>query len=379
MAFPGGSKKNVTRSGDIVRDRVKNTEPDWVIEPGKVIAFWEARGVIDDWRAAHRHILNTFQAFLRNRTRGTKIVVAQRHKRLKTIIDKLQRFPTMQLARMDDVAGCRLIFPTVEELYVFREQIHAARIQHRRKNDVDKYDYIKSPKSTGYRGIHDVYEYNARSTLGAPYKGLLIELQYRTIYQHAWATCVEVVGFITESQPKFERGDDRYGTILQYASELIAREYEKRNSCVPELSNRELVDAFLKLDDELNFMSMLRGIHAVDRDIDARKNVILIFSDKEPLRTISFENSSDAVRKLFSLEKEIDITKDVVLVRADTGDEVRDAFRNYFSDAREFIRYVETACNNLMRDDFAFVFVPSEAEDDLEAQDEAFENEGFKF
>jgi len=32
--------------------------------------------------------------------------------------------------------------------------------------------------------------------------------------QHAWATAVEVIGLITESQPKFQRGDNRYERLL---------------------------------------------------------------------------------------------------------------------------------------------------------------------
>lgn len=195
VAFPGGSRERVNRAGDAVRDGAPSEED---------------LDVINTWRAAHRAVLNTFQAILRNRTHGKDIIVAQRHKRRTTIFDKLRRLPGMRLARMDDVAGCRLIFKTSEELYSFRKTLHAARFKHERKNETDKYDYLKSPKDTGYRGVHDVYAYDVNSSHGAAYKGLLLELQYRTIYQHAWATAVEVIGLITESQPKFQKGDKRY-------------------------------------------------------------------------------------------------------------------------------------------------------------------------
>ena len=99
--FPGGSKERVSKAGDAVRHG-HATEEDL--------------DVINTWRAAHRAVLNTFQAILRNRTRGLKIAVAQRHKRRSTIFDKLNRLPGMRLARMDDVAGCRLIFDTVDTL-----------------------------------------------------------------------------------------------------------------------------------------------------------------------------------------------------------------------------------------------------------------------
>jgi ppGpp synthetase/RelA/SpoT-type nucleotidyltranferase len=186
--FPGGSKSRVNRAGERVRS---------------CIATPEDLRVIDEWRAAHRNVLNTFQAILRIRTKDMDVTVAQRHKRKRTIFDKLERFPRMHLARMDDVAGCRLIFRTIPELYEFRDVFLKARFKHQRRNDLDKYDYIKHPKKTGYRGVHDVYEYDVRSEAGRRLKGLYVEIQYRTLVQHAWATAVEVIGFITESQPKF--------------------------------------------------------------------------------------------------------------------------------------------------------------------------------
>lgn len=77
--------------------------------------------VINNWRASHAYILNTFQATLRNRTRKTDIAVAQRLKRMRTIVSKLDRQQKMELARMDDIVGCRLIFPDIKTLIEFRK------------------------------------------------------------------------------------------------------------------------------------------------------------------------------------------------------------------------------------------------------------------
>ena len=82
VTFPGGSKSRVNKAGDAVRNG--NPTPDDI-------------DVIDRWREAHRYVLNTFQAILRNRTKNSRIVVAQRHKRKRTIFGKLQRFPGWNL------------------------------------------------------------------------------------------------------------------------------------------------------------------------------------------------------------------------------------------------------------------------------------------
>jgi putative GTP pyrophosphokinase len=127
-----------------------------------------------------------------------------------------------------------------------------ANFNHVLRNEIDKHDYIKSPNHrTGYRGVHDVYEYDVKSTSGAPYKGLLIEIQYGTKYEHAWATCVEMVGFITETQPKSQHGDRMFQTILEFASEIIARVFEKRKSKHPDITDAELIYQFLSLDKRL--------------------------------------------------------------------------------------------------------------------------------
>jgi putative GTP pyrophosphokinase len=330
--YPGGSKGRVRRAGENVR---------------RGIATAEDMAVIDEWRAAHRPVLNTFQAILRNRTRRTEVVVAQRHKRKRTIFDKLTRYPKMELSRMDDVAGCRLIFNSIDELQHFRAAFHKARFNHKRKNEDDKYDYIKNPNPhTGYRGIHDIYEYDVNSPYGDQYKGLLIEIQYRTKYQHAWATCVELIGFITENQPKFQRGDTRFQYVLQMASEIIARAFENSRSSLPDLPNDDLIKQFVELDSEIGFINLLEGLNTADGEISTKKNIILIFAEDGGLEMKAYRNATEALRELFELETTLP-GKDIVLVRADTKDEIRVAFKNYFSDAREFLELIETGCEKL--------------------------------
>ena len=252
----------------------------------------------------------------------------------------------MQLARMDDVAGCRLIFRSIKDLHAFRSKFHKARFNHKLRNEPDKYDYLKHPKKTGYRGIHDVYEYDVKSDAGKALAGLYIEIQYRTLVQHAWATAVEVIGFITQSQPKFQRGDTRYERAMALASELLARAHEQQTGPFPSASDQEVLDEFLSLDNELHLMQTLRGLNSAKGDVSDKRNSILIFSKEGELEVRNFRDATDALRALFELEKNMP-DRDIVLVRADTSEEVRLAFRNYFTDAREFVRLVDAACTKM--------------------------------
>lgn len=136
---------------------------------------------------------------------------------------------------------------------------------------------------------------------------------------------------------------------MSLASEIIARAYEDSKSCHAELSDADVIEKFLKAEEELGLMRLLRGLNSADKEVSDKRNVIMIFGasgELEDLEMITFRDATDALRALFRLEKERP-GKDVVLVRADTSEDVRVAFRNYFSDAREFIQLVERGCDKL--------------------------------
>lgn len=319
---PWGSKQAVNRAGDALR--------------AKSLSALQLHS-LEAWRIAHKEVINAFQALLRARARGRDIEVAQRLKRRSTIVDKLSRHPRMQLVRMDDVAGCRLIFQDIAALTRFRKELHRARFNHVRKNDAVKYDYIASPTDRGYRGVHDIYEYRARRKRSARCNGLLIEIQYRTQLQHAWATAVEVVTQLTENEPKFNRGDPRHVKFFCIASEILARVHEERKSCLPALSDRQLAEEFEALDAQIGVMGMLLNLAAykwIDDQANS-KHVILQLNRDEGLTLHPFDLELEASSALLEFEKQFP-DDDIVLVGADSVAEVTSAFRNYFRDVGEF-------------------------------------------
>lgn len=334
------SRKRVKKAGDAVRN---GTPQD------------EDLKVIDEWRAAHRTVLNTFQATLRNRAsklHDKNITVAQRHKRRNTIFNKLKRFPSMHLARMDDIAGCRLIFDNIEDLRLFRRDMHQSRFKHVLRNEEDKYNYIKSPKETGYRGIHDVYSYNVSSKNCGIYNGLSIEIQYRTRVQHAWATAVEVVGYITQgrSQPKFDQGNDKYKFAMQVASEVLARAYENSFSCFRGKSNHEIVSMFKYIDNKTSLIDLFKKINSEHINNYKYKNIILIIKKDSSLEVKTYKSAVLAMDGLFELEKNLPSDTDLVLVGGSSSKDVQEAFRNYFSDTTDFVQLIENGLKILSED-----------------------------
>jgi putative GTP pyrophosphokinase len=332
-ALPWGSKGLLNRAG--VKFRSGDT-----LNEDELYAF-------ESWRGAHSYILNTFKPLLWNRIRGKSIVLAQRLKRRLTIIDKLERESKMELARMDDIAGCRLIFEDIGQLEEFRNQFHESRFKHKlRHEDVNKYNYIDKPKPTGYRGVHEIYVYNVSSDGGKPFNGLYVEMQFRTLCQHAWATAVEVVSRVTENQPKFNRGDERHKEFFRLASEIIARTVENKRSCYPELDDATIVAHFREIDGQINVLRFLNNLPIVEQESRIRNNVILHVNADGKLTVRKYTNVKDATDSYFELEKN-NPNDDIVLVRAKTFDAIRSAYRNYFQNTTEFLGYIKVGLERL--------------------------------
>jgi len=140
-------------------------------------------------------------------------VVAQRFKRFPSILNKLQRYPTMSLARMQDIGGCRAILADGEEV--------AQVLRRLRKNwkipDNRVKDYVRNPAASGYRGVHVIAEKDGR----------LIEVQLRTPTQHEWAIAVERMGSRFGFDLKSGAGPAPLLEFFQVASEGMG--LEERN------------------------------------------------------------------------------------------------------------------------------------------------------
>lgn len=135
------------------------------------------------------------------------IVVSQRLKRLPTILGKLERLPNMNLARMQDIGGCRAIVPSRREVEGVIRRIR------KRRWDVRRFDdYAARPKPTGYRAVHIVVMRDER----------LIEIQLRTPAQQAWAAFVDQTGARLGCHLKDGEGPAELLAYLTHAADAMA-------------------------------------------------------------------------------------------------------------------------------------------------------------
>ncbi|PHP17713.1 hypothetical protein CG471_21295 [Sphingobium sp. IP1] len=313
--------------------------------------------LVDQWRAAHGYAINTFKVWFRNKidNSGIHAEFGQRLKRRNTVIDKLRRKrpdgkPLIQdVTSMHDFAGCRLIFNNIDDLNDFREFILSEKIldnvNHRLKHvDREKYNYIEHPKVTGYRGIHDVFLHHPRPhRLGddrsEPWQGLMVEVQYRSRAQHAWATALEISDILDRQRTKFGFAEDDRGAFFAMASEIIARRYENIKKAFLNLSDKQLQDKFSRLENKLSILQRLGAMRQFDQFQKLKKhnvlNIVLDDYGDYRLEVEVFSNAQDAIARANDIEAESNSINAVYV----TGEpaQLRSAYRNYFNDPLDFV------------------------------------------
>ncbi|MEP2103571.1 MAG: RelA/SpoT domain-containing protein [Parasphingorhabdus sp.] len=316
--------------------------------------------IVENWRASHAQILNTFKQILYNRARKIDCLVVQRLKRRPTIIDKLSRDPnmTVRLSQMQDIAGCRLIFGQKDDLYSFKGLMDKGSFAHKLAYERD---YILEPKEDGYRGLHQIYNYNVEPRKGhasenQPWNGMRVEVQYRTITQHIWATAVETAGLLTANNPKFKKGSQSFVDFFKVCSEMLSRSVDSVTAVLPGLTNVELVDEYRRLNNDTHIVDIFERVNARIEDEKFSKTSILIFNlEKDAqgseIQVLSYDSMNSGIKDYDRLEKELAGKADLVLVKADAEESMRSAYRNYFADTVEFLHLIKEAESNLPSQD----------------------------
>lgn len=304
--------------------------------------------VIDNWRAAHAFPLHIIYVNLRRFSGNNGVIVAERLKRLDSIVNKLKREQNMNLWTMQDLGGCRVIVPTLDDVYKYANQYEHSRKRHLKKKE---YDYIKYPKSSGYRCLHIVYEYH--SDKHQDYNNnMLIEIQFRTHLQHLWATAVETMGLFTNQAIKAGKGSPDIKRFFVLVSSLFA--IEENTPIIPNTSSDmdELIHEVESLNAANHYLDFLTSIKvAIKMEEDPVSNGYCVMTLNYEINQLTIKrfNSSEieqANNYYTALESKRTSEKtDTVLVRVSSFSELKSAYPNYFSDISEFVARVKEYLN----------------------------------
>lgn len=335
------TSKQIKKAGNVLKVNKETSSVEYGI----------ALDVLINFRALHYAPLNTFQATLRKRLEKitSRAIVAQRIKRLPTILDKLQRYPEMQLNRMQDIGGIRAIVESISEL----NKLHACYINARNfpHELIENRDYISSPKSSGYRGYHLVYKYHNKRPNMLDYEGLRIEIQMRTHLQHIWATAVETFEAFLGEHFKSSQGDELFLDFFKYVSSAFA--IHEKQPVMEEHRNLLPTNIYQKIHHymgELGILERIKAFSMMSSSIPESKSktgygvLILDTHEKSVIyRPYPESKVKEAYESYYREEARSmnDSSRQVVLVKADSIQKLKKAYPNYFVDLASLRTHLE--------------------------------------
>lgn len=332
-AFALPPKKRVTNAGEVIRAHA--TERDLPV-------LLDALNVLSAWRGSFDHPLQT--VYMRLRKRAARIdpqtVVSRRLKRTPSIITKLLRQPEMQLARMQDIGGCRAVVRSMDDLRMLMATF--PKLAH---------DYLSHPKPDGYRSVHVVEEYKAKSPQFQHLDRHRIEVQLRTELQHAWATTVETVDMLLNQKLKVGGGDAMWRRFFQLTASAIA--IEEGCPCVPDTpTDRDALMGELRaLSEQLRVVDVLTGLRTSAKRIigvsggpSIRAYILVLDLKARSIRPYGFAKADIArsLERYLELEKQHfnDQTKEVVHVYVNSVKQLKKAYPNYYLDSKRFLDWL---------------------------------------
>lgn len=239
-----------------------------------------------------------------------------------------------------------MVFDTIKEVDTLVEILRHLPRSRNRVARVD--DYLHSdpgPRSSGYRGVHLVYEYGASKK---EYHGLRIELQIRTQLQHAWATAVETVDLFSGSELKYGKGNSEMLQFFVLVASLMA--HDEGTNPVPGAGgpSEELVTELAQLEESVGVLERLNGYASIvdEHSTSDRRNTLTLELQRQQgqqgqLTVTVHETLARAEARLRELEELDDENLDAVLINIARISQLRDAYPNYFADTSRFTQFVK--------------------------------------
>lgn len=332
-AGAGYSRGQVDRAGAVLKD-----------DSATGAERAKARPIFGWWRGRHRVPLVEVCGLVEERLRcvTTDGFLALRLKRLPSVETKLQRFPAMHLSRMQDLAGCRAVVPSVREV----DALHTLCREAGPYDCLRENDYLAAPKGDGYRGIHLVWGGRAETPETAPRSGRRIEIQIRSQLQHAWATAVEIVDALRGTRLKVGgsgNGDwKRFFALMGTAHALEeGRPPVPGTPAAPADLRAEVRALAGRLGARKVFVGLAPAIETMAESEDAGWTLLTLDAGARRLRfrRYSLDRIEEAQRAYLQLEErhEGDPAVQVCLVSVESAETLRRAYPNYFLEVGLFV------------------------------------------
>ena len=177
-----------------------------------------------------------------------------------SIIEKLNRFGEIELSRMHDIGGLRIVVHTIDDIKKVHDRLLRKTSTLSLSNEKD-YINTDGQKTDGYRSVHMIFKYKSKKHPElAQYN---IEIQIRTQLQHCWGTTVETLGMIDKESYKTGKGEFKTKRFLLLVSALFALKEKTKipdADALAKVSPLEIAKEIEDIDNELNITRKLQGV-----------------------------------------------------------------------------------------------------------------------
>lgn len=357
LIFNPESKKGVDKAGNYLSRRARNTI-EYTTDNDSA-----AFQTMDLWRRKHKGPLNSIRQqvvkIVKKLGYESTSVIVTRLKRATSILSKLERNTSMELAQMQDIAGARVILKDQSQVEAFYNLFVVA---NRDRESNSRYivkkvsNYVSNPKFDGYKSIHIICEYRAKNALSTV-TGRLVELQVRTRYQHIWATAVEAMGLYQGVQLKSGEGEQHILEFFRLCAAAISMiEGSPLHEDFKCISREEIKAKLIKLEEEAKIFSTLQSFNAIDNvvennlakaDLGRRIGCFLFILNKNekklrvrPFLTSEFKNASSEYKR-YEDQIRAGAPLDVVLITSSDRNKLKKAYPNYYADTRLFCYIIQ--------------------------------------
>lgn len=321
------SKSTIRKAGNILRkEKPEIDERD------------DAMFVLSNYRGSHESALFRIASMLSADSLlvDSNAIVAKRFKRTHSIIKKLQRFTSMDLDRMQDIAGCRAILGSRKKLDQVKRKLKR-RLEFRIK------DYILNPKEDGYRGVHLICKCSGKNCN----QNFFVEVQLRTKVQHSWATAVEIVDLLTNQKLKSSDGKKEWLTFFRIIGNAFEAIEAGQGSQEPELIS-ESVKSIRKMKIHEKFSAFAQSLKSIENqsyNVDIGYNLILINLKDKTIEVVSYsiDDFKNATKGYLDAERKASASLDLVtaLVATESVINLKEAYPNYFIDSSYFLENIK--------------------------------------
>ena len=295
----------------------------------------EALSKLQQYRLSYKEIIKKVFDIVTDEAAkiNSEAICAFRIKRIDSIIRKLKRLKGgIELKSMGDIAGCRCILSSDDEVYKLMKAIK----KHPYVKTKDSSDYIKNPKPSGYKSIHMYVTIDG-------YDKMIVEIQLRSKQHHNWATFVEVLDLIYKVNIKEQLHTRtlKYKELAQFHQILSKSDSTLQQEDIHQLFRTVIrYDIAKKVSSHMlkNIVNIRKQWATIMTEYPNRPNYFYICTSKnrEPIIMAfnSYKESEDYYYSKF--EQDSEINQVLVCLNDASFDTISIAYSNYILACHEF-------------------------------------------